>query len=174
MKGRFVAEMAIMLILVMPIVIKASNGQTMIKPVSGTVTQEFSGSHPGIDVAAPQGTSVYATSDGIVQDVRTGSFPGDTGAYGAGNYVVIKHKPGDSNRYRYYCPSEDWTVYCHLNTVNTVIGANVRQGQLIGGVGKTGNATGFHLHFEIRENARHGTQRNPREYIRFGDGKDIW
>jgi len=82
--------------------------------------------------------------------------------------VVIKHKPGDSNRYRYYCPSEDWTVYCHLDTVNTAIGASVRQGQLIGTIGKTGCATGYHLHFEIRESSRYGKQVNPREYIRFG------
>lgn len=174
MKGKFVGGMAILLIFLIPVVIKASNGQTMIKPVSGTVTQEFNGSHPGIDIAAPQGTSVYATSDGVVKDIRTGSYPGDPNASGAGNFVVIQHKPGDSNRYRYYCPGEDWTVYCHLDTVNTTIGANVRQGQLIGKIGKTGKATGFHLHFEIRENSRYGTQRNPREYIRFGDGKDIW
>jgi len=145
----------------------ASNGQVMIKPVSGTVTQEFSGSHSGIDIGAPLGTPIYAPSDGTVEACGWGS-------YGEGYYIVISHIPGDSNPYRYYCPLENWTKYYHLSSILVQQNQSVTQGQLIGRVGKTGNATGYHLHFEIRENGRYGTAVNPREYIRFGDGKDIW
>ena len=96
------------------------------------------------------------------------------GAGGAGNYIVIQHKPGDSNQYRRYCPPEEWTFYFHLDQVSVQVGQWVSQGQMIGRVGKTGNASGYHLHFEIREGARYGTSFNPREYIRLGDRKDIW
>lgn len=177
--GLLVALAVVFLMVFFQTETSASNGQIMISPVSGTVTQEFNSGHLGIDVKAAQGTSVYAVSDGVIRDIRTGSFPGDTGAYGAGNYVVIQHKPGDSNQYRRYCPSEDWTVYCHLNTVNVSAGSTVRRGQLLGGIGNTGYAFGYHLHFEIREGSRYGTYINPREYIRFGyssiTGKgDLW
>ncbi len=147
--------------------VKASSGQTMIKPVTGTVTQEFSESHSGIDIGAPQGTSIYAPSDGTVEDTGWGDL-------GEGNYIVISHIPGDSNEYRQYCPDENWTKYYHLDSIEVEEEDEVTQGQLIGKVGDTGNATGYHLHFEIRENGRYGTARNPREYIRFGDGDDIW
>ncbi len=162
-----------------PALVWASWGQRMVLPVYGTVSQEFSGSHPGIDVAAQKGTNVYAVSDGVVIDTRTGSFQGDSGAYGAGNYVVIQHKPGDSNPYRGYCPLEEWTKYCHLYTISVRPGQIVKRGQLIGTVGNTGNVTGNHLHFEIRLNGRYGIASNPREWIRFGfssiTGKgDIW
>jgi len=155
----------------------AASGQVLMKPVSGTVTQEFGPSHPAIDVCAPRGTPIYASADGVVKDIRTGSTRGDTVASGAGNYVVIQHRPGDSNQFRHYCPLEEWTKYLHLDSVYVRADQQVRRGQLIGTVGNTGNTvgpTGYHLHFEIRENGRYGAAVNPREYIRFGDGKDIW
>jgi murein DD-endopeptidase MepM/ murein hydrolase activator NlpD len=159
--------------LVAPSLVWASWGQRMILPTSGTVSQEFSGSHAGMDIAAPSGTPVYAVSNGVVMNAQKDLV------YGAGNYVVIRHAPGDYNAYRRYCPSDEWTKYCHLNTVCVRPGQVVWQGQLIGTVGKTGNATGNHLHFEIRIGARLGTASNPREWIRSGysrlTGKgDIW
>lgn len=157
----------VLLMMLGPISVQASNGQIMIKPVTGTVTQEFSGGHPGIDIAAPQGTPIYAPSDGTVEATGWGS-------YGEGYYIVISHIPGDSNQYRSYCPLENWTKYFHLDTILVQSGQSVTRGQLIGRVGMTGNATGYHLHFEVRENGRYGTAVNPREYIRFGDGNDIW
>jgi len=149
----------------------AANGQLMQKPLSGTVTQEFGPSHSGIDVAAASGTPVYATSDGVVMDTRIGSYRYDTGALGAGNYIVLRHCPGDLNQSKKYCPKEDWTKYMHLKDVYVKIGQNVKRGQLIGSIGNTGNTTGItgnHLHFEIHENGRYGPAVNPRDYIRFG------
>jgi VCBS repeat-containing protein len=152
-------------------------GQIMIKPVSGIVTQEFTATHPGMDIAAPKGTPIYAPFDGVVIEIRTGSYRGDNRAGGAGNYIVIRHESGVYNQYRGYCSLEVWTKYYHLDQVYVKPGQWVKQGQLIGTVGNTGKTigpTGYHLHFEIRENGRYGRAVNPREYIRFGDGKDIW
>lgn len=160
-----------------PVPVEAASGQILAKPCSGKITQEFSGSHSGIDIATPSGTSVYAPASGVVKEIRTGSYRRDPGSGGAGNYIVIQHKPGDSNQFRKCCPMEEWTFYFHLEKVCVKSGQKVNQGQLIGTVGNTGNtvgSTGYHLHFEIRENGRYGKAGNPREYIRFGDGKDIW
>ena len=158
--------------------IQASGGQIMTRPMcSGTITQEYGGSHSGIDIAAPCGTPIYATANGIVMEKRTGSFRGDTSNGGAGNFIVIKHKPGDLNMYWRYYPDEEWTKFYHLNQVYVQNGQYVCRGQLIGTVGNTGNTqgpTGYHLHFEIRNSGRYGCAVNPREYIRFCDGRDIW
>lgn len=110
--------------------------------------------------------------------IRTGSYRGDMGAGGAGNYIIIRHNPGDSNQYLKYCPSQDYTRYYHLDTVGVSVGQSVTQGQQIGTVGNTGNTqgpTGLHLHFEVRENSdSSGSAVNPRWYVRFGDGNDLW
>jgi murein DD-endopeptidase MepM/ murein hydrolase activator NlpD len=139
----------------------------MIKPVSGTVTQEFSSSHTAIDIAAPCGTPVYASASGIVEAVRTGSTGrGDTGAYGMGNYVILHHyaRPG-------YSSSEDkCTKYLHLDSVNVNQGCQVSQGQKIGTVGNTGTTdgiTGCHLDFRVSLGTRSGNEVNPRNYISF-------
>ena len=158
----------------------AAYGQLMIKPTSNIVSQEFSGGHPGVDIGNPKGTPVYAAASGVVVAIRTGSYNGDNYSYGgAGNFVVIQHKPGDNNPYRRWCPLEEWTFYFHLNTVNVSVGQIVQQGQFIGTVGNTGRSYGDHLHFEIRLYSRYGSASNPREWIRFGyssktGGKDIW
>lgn len=155
-----------------------SYGQIMIKPVTGTVTQEFGGTHTGIDIYAAQGTPIYAPSGGVVTAIRTGSYRGDPGAGGAGNYIIIVHNPGDSNQYLGYCPTKDYTRYYHLYSVGVSVGQSVTQGQQIGTVGNTGDTqgpTGLHLHFEVRENSdSSGSAVNPRWYVRFGDGKDLW
>lgn len=174
---------AIGLLAIQPVM--GSFGQTMVKPItasSAVITQEYGDAHTGIDIYAPLDTPVYAPSTGVVKEIRTGSYRYDTGAYGAGNYVIIQHNPGDSNKYRNYCPTEEWTKYYHLNTVNVNVGNTIYAGTQIGTVGNTGNTvgvTGLHLHFELNENSRYGTFRNPREYIRFGyapqtGGSDLW
>ncbi|HTL75902.1 MAG TPA: peptidoglycan DD-metalloendopeptidase family protein [Casimicrobiaceae bacterium] len=88
--------------------------------------------HKGIDFAAPVGTPVRATADGVV------TFVGQQTGYG--NVIMLKH----DGRYS--------TVYAHLSrfAVDTKDGARVRQGQTIGFVGQTGWATGPHLHYELR------------------------
>jgi len=88
--------------------------------------------HHGVDYAAPRGTPVSATGKGTVV------FAGRRGAYG--KLVILKHKNG----YR--------TYYGHLSRIAKGMkrGARIDQGQLVGYVGKTGLATGPHLHYEMR------------------------
>jgi murein DD-endopeptidase MepM/ murein hydrolase activator NlpD len=90
--------------------------------------------HKGVDYAAPQGTKVRSIGDGVVD------FAGVQRGYG--NVVIIKH--GDKFS----------TVYAHLNEFgkDIKVGKKVVQGDLVGGVGQTGWATGPHLHFEFRIN----------------------
>jgi murein DD-endopeptidase MepM/ murein hydrolase activator NlpD len=108
-------------------------------------------SHKGVDYAAPMGTKVKVTSDGVV------SFVGRQGGYG--NVVIINHQGHFS------------TVYGHLSRFAGGIhaGLRVEQGQIIGYVGMTGLATGPHLHYEFRVN---GIQRDPLK-VALPDGKPI-
>ncbi len=96
--------------------------------------------HKGVDYGAPIGTRIKATGDGIVE------FVGKQGGYG--NLVIIRHQ----GRYS--------THYGHLNGFATGMrrGMRVSQGDIIGYVGKTGWATGPHLHYEFRIN---GVHQNP-------------
>jgi hypothetical protein len=91
--------------------------------------------HNGIDIAAPNGTPVYASADGVINYEGQGVNNGLMGSP-AGICIIIDH--GDV-----------MTGYAHLS--NTVInsGQQVKQGELIGHVGATGAATGPHLHFEF-------------------------
>ena len=93
--------------------------------------------HTGVDYAAPTGTPVRSTSSGTV------SFIGNKGGYG--KLIEIKH-------------SEDYsTRYAHLSKFNSRLknGSKVEQGETIGYVGKTGLATGPHLHYEFRVSGNH-------------------
>jgi len=96
--------------------------------------------HKGVDYAAPAGTPVRSTSDGII------AFKGIKGGYG--NVIELQH----GSRYR--------TVYAHLSGFarNVRTGKHVSQGQIIGYVGQTGLASGPHLHYEFRVD---GVHRNP-------------
>jgi murein DD-endopeptidase MepM/ murein hydrolase activator NlpD len=87
--------------------------------------------HPGIDLAAPYGTPVYATADGTV--LRAGWNSG-----GYGNLVEINHGRGIVTRYG------------HLSKVLVSPGDRITRGQQIGRVGSTGRSTGNHLHYEVR------------------------
>jgi murein DD-endopeptidase MepM/ murein hydrolase activator NlpD len=95
--------------------------------------------HSGIDLAAARGTPVMATLPGIATVIVS--------ATGYGLHVIIDHGGGLSS------------LYGHLNTIVVVSGDYVTAGQVIGTVGSTGNATGPHLHFEIR---RDGVPEDPR------------
>ncbi len=87
-------------------------------------------SHKGIDPAAPTGTPVYATADGVIG--RADWFS----SYGL--FVSIGHG------------SELETRYAHLSRLTVAAGQSVRKGDVIGYVGSTGRSTGPHLHYEVR------------------------
>ncbi|RZJ17133.1 MAG: M23 family metallopeptidase [Brevundimonas sp.] len=95
--------------------------------------------HKGVDIAAPQGTSVFAAAEGEV--IRRG-YDKD----GYGNFVEVRHPNGMT------------TLYGHLSRVDLASGDNVYAGSRIGLVGSTGRSTGPHLHFEVR---RDGQQVDP-------------
>lgn len=106
----------------------------LIRPVPGVVTSPYGmrwgRMHHGIDIGAPHGTPIKAAASGTV---------GQAGWWGAGgNAVRIDHTSQLSTR------------YAHLSRYAVKAGQQVTQGQVIGYVGSTGNATGPHLHFEVR------------------------
>jgi murein DD-endopeptidase MepM/ murein hydrolase activator NlpD len=99
--------------------------------------------HEGIDLAAPEGSEVYAARDGEVIDT------GEDTVYG--RYIIIRH-------------GENWvSLYGHLSKIETALRQKVRSGSLIGRVGSTGQSTGPHLHFELRQNGR---AQDPGRYLR--------
>jgi murein DD-endopeptidase MepM/ murein hydrolase activator NlpD len=94
--------------------------------------------HNGIDLRAPRGTPIHAAAGGRV------IFSGYSGDYG--QMVVIDHGQGVE------------TAYAHNSRNLVQRGQRVSQGEVIARVGRSGNATGYHLHFEFR---RHGRALNP-------------
>ena len=92
--------------------------------------------HTGIDLAAPCGTDVRASADGVVVVVVEDSRYCSSCSYGS--YVILVHKHG----FR--------TLYGHLSKVKVTMGQKVNSGDVIGAVGNTGHSYGCHLHFEIR------------------------
>lgn len=123
-------------------------------PVSGRVSSYFGmrrflgGSrtrkHQGIDIAAPSKTPVRAARSGHV--IYAGNrIPG------YGNLVILRH------------PDSFSTVYAHLSKIKVRKGQFVSRTQLVGLVGKTGRATSYHLHFEVRNGTR---PVNPLLYLR--------
>ncbi len=104
--------------------------------------QRGSRRHKGIDLDVPEGVPVVAARTGIIQ------FAGWDGAYG--KIIVLGHEAGYE------------TAYAHLCECEVAVNEPVQQGQVIGKVGCTGNATGSHLHFELRLN---GEPINPHKYM---------
>jgi murein DD-endopeptidase MepM/ murein hydrolase activator NlpD len=92
--------------------------------------------HTGVDWAAPSGTAIYASGNGVIEKAGLES--------GYGKYIRIRH----TNGYE--------TAYGHMTAFARGIdeGTRVRQGQVIGFVGSTGLSTGSHLHYEILVNGR--------------------
>ncbi|GEM_PF-828313 len=99
--------------------------------------------HTGIDIGAPSGTPIRAAADGQV--IFTGYS-----SWGYGIHAVIAHNPTLA------------TLYAHMSKLVVAQGAVVKQGQIIGYEGSTGNSTGPHLHFEVRVN---GDFINPLTYL---------
>jgi len=111
-----------------------SGPQTFVWPVRGSITGVFGEDrgdhrHSGLDIAAPEGTPIRAASAGRVTLM---SYYG-----GYGNFTCLRHVTLT-------------TCYAHQSRFGTTFGATVRQGQVIGYVGNTGNSFGAHLHFEVR------------------------
>lgn len=113
-----------------------------IRPTSGPVTSPFGPRkatyHYGIDIAPGTGTPIVAAADGTVIKTTCGS--------GYGKCLIIQHANGTQS------------LYAHASALYVDVGTNVKQGQKIAAVGSTGNSTGPHLHFEIRE--PNGKKRN--------------
>ena len=123
-----------------------------VRPVNGVTTSRFGmrndpftglrRMHNGVDIAAPRGTPVHAPAEGIVS--RTG-----LNAY-LGLYVEINHQNGLITRFG------------HLSSIDVASGKEVSRRDVIGKVGKTGRANGYHLHYEVR---RYGNGINPQQYF---------
>lgn len=114
----------------------------MIWPISGPITSEFGWRthpifgtarfHSGLDIGGDYGMPIYAAASGTV------IYAGWISGYG--NAVIIDHGGGVT------------TIYGHNDSLNVSEGENVAQGQVIAMCGSTGNSTGPHCHFEVREN----------------------
>ncbi len=113
--------------------------------------QGYNRLHKGTDFAAPRGTPIYAAGDGVIaRQYRSPSY---------GNYILIRH-------------NSTWqTAYAHMHNFATGMreGRRVRQGEVIGYVGTTGNSTGPHLHYEVLQN---GNAVDPMS-VRVPTGKEL-
>ncbi|MFE2060962.1 transglycosylase family protein [Streptomyces sp. NPDC059467] len=132
------------------------SGHSVVAPVDAPVGTPYhasgshwsKGYHTGVDFLVPTGTSVKAVEAGEVVTAGWG------GSYGY--QVVIRHADG-----RY-------TQYAHLSAISVRAGQSVSTGQRIGRSGSTGNATGPHLHFEVRTGPEFGSDIDPLAYLRAG------
>lgn len=123
-----------------------------ITPVKGIFTSAFGsrsdplthgrGNHQGVDIAAAPGQPVRASADGIV--MRAGNIGG------LGNAIFVAHGFGITTRYG------------HLSKIEVRPGQRVKRGDVIGRVGNTGRSTGYHLHYEVRQD---GDPVNPLVYM---------
>lgn len=89
--------------------------------------------HAGLDFAAPIGTPIYATANGVVTEA-------DFNEGGYGNHVIINHGYGYE------------TLYGHMVRIKAKVGQKVKRGEVIGYVGSTGKSTGPHCHYEVHKN----------------------
>ena len=112
-------------------------------PIQGVIKN-----HDGIDIGGKLGDPVYAAADGIVIYSQY-----NTGGYG--NMVMIDHGLNTNG-------VKIVTLYAHGNKLLKSVGETVKQGDIIMEMGSTGNSTGPHVHFEVREN---GTHVDPKNYL---------
>lgn len=91
--------------------------------------------HPGVDMGAPRGTTIYAPLTGTVR--ATGNTDAVPGCYSWGKWTLIDHANGLS------------TLYAHQDVIAVTPGQKVSTGDIIGYVGNTGYSTGPHLHFTV-------------------------
>ena len=109
-----------------------------INPITGRNSM-----HGGVDLAAPEGSEVYAVKNGVVMDL--GEDPV------LGKYIIIAHE------------NNMLSLYGHLSSISVDLNEELQSGNFIGRVGSTGQSTGPHLHFEIRQN---GQSRDPARLLR--------
>lgn len=131
-----------------------------IEPVSGRISGYFGGQrimngkkmnpHSGTDIAAPVGTPIKASGDGIVTLTAPDTFY-------SGNVVIIDHGHGLQ------------TIYAHMNKIYVKQGQSVKQGEIIGEVGKTGRVTGPHLHWGA---SLRNTRFNPYSLLKLNKNND--
>lgn len=127
--------------------IKTGSGQLGIPLTNLEVSSPYGANrggtrHLGVDLRMPKGSPIMAADGGTVTSAGySGSF---------GYLIIINHGNGIE------------TYYGHCNTMNVSIAEEVTKGQVIGTVGSTGNASGNHLHFEVRIN---GIPTNPLNYL---------
>lgn len=122
--------------------VKASVGTPYHQPGSAW----SSGYHTGIDFVVPTGTKIRAIGPAKVVEAGPG------GSYG--NQVVLRHADGM------------YSQYAHMSRIKVSSGDSVRGGQVIGLSGATGNASGPHLHMEIRTGPAYGSDLSPIPYLR--------
>lgn len=106
--------------------------------------------HTGMDFALDIGNGVYATADGVVETVRSGS-------YGYGKFVIVDHGFGYKTR------------YAHLSGISVEKGMKIKRGTLVGYSGNSGRSSGPHLHYEVMYMGRYV---NPINYMDLGMGLD--
>ncbi|ENM1174063.1 peptidoglycan DD-metalloendopeptidase family protein [Listeria monocytogenes] len=111
----------------------SSGFSNRVNPVTGVAE-----SHKGLDFAQTTGSNIKAADDGTV--VFAGFGASGSGFGGYGNVVLIEHSL-----------NKEWTLYAHQSKLLVKTGQKVKQGDVIGQVGSTGQSTGPHLHFEIRK-----------------------
>lgn len=132
-----------------------------VNPLEGRISGEFGGQrimngvkknpHSGQDIAAMEGTPIKSSGDGIV----TLSEPG---LFYSGNIVIIDHGYGLH------------TIYAHMKDINVKTGDKIKKGDIIGTVGKTGRATGPHLHWGASVN---GIKFNPPSLLNINNNDDF-
>ncbi|SNR79617.1 M23 family metallopeptidase [Blastococcus mobilis] len=118
-----------------------------VRPTAGAVTSGYGSRwgalHAGVDIAGPRNSPVYAAADGtVVSAACTSAYcdrDGNLGLAGYGNLIELDHGGGVTTRYG------------HLSAYTVTSGQRVSAGALIGFQGSTGNSTGVHLHFEVRQ-----------------------
>jgi murein DD-endopeptidase MepM/ murein hydrolase activator NlpD len=111
----------------------ASHKGFFTNPVPGALLTQSIHGWNGVDLGAHTGTSIVAAAAGTVLLARTGGWNG-----GYGDYVIIDNGGGIE------------TLYAHMSKVKASAGESVSAGEVIGAVGTSGEATGPHLHFEVR------------------------
>jgi LysM repeat protein len=103
-------------------------------PVPGALLTQGIHGNNGVDLGAPSGTPIHAAAAGtVIISKGDGAWNG-----GYGSYVVVSHANGSQ------------TLYAHMSKDIVSVGETVSSGEVIGYVGETGEATGNHLHFEVR------------------------
>lgn len=106
------------------------------------------GYHTGVDFAGSIGDPVYSALGGMVVETL------DTGKVGYGKQITIKQADGT------------YALYGHLSKIDVAQGQAISSGEYIGKVGNTGNSTGSHLHFEIRNKNKYGSDIDPLGWLK--------